>query len=469
MQTLPFLEECCWQPDSGWSGKFVANSAEMKATLTCFEARQGFKGFKEHNVELTLASGETATLLDCRRGSSGSIGTATKSLAYTELIPNYLLIGDRRWEDHDLVEAMEFCLPDASASLSFGEHREMNIEGEEGDAVLVSKTHLSRTQIGSIELPDYEAHLSVQKSLSRPTKDEVGPDPVWFLIKFSKPRPLYETLQLPYHITTFFELSVGRPLRPRGVVIKSCRDTPLPSNYAHVDNFEFYRTEDPFESLGRQHHEPVFSIWRYEDRKATLGALQTWLQRQHTWEVTYWLASQFVHGGRQVNRSNMLRAMAWFESIPTYQSTSPINERSLKAFSRECRQLESFRALDIAPERLNEVLNDLHRAPLSSRIELAIADINRYMKSDFLQKDFYEDCKKAKKLRDKAAHGGDASLEEEFSEVVIATFAIETLAFLSTICLLTSDQKKIHLLTNWAGPHPFAGYFAMKKASLHTN
>ncbi|NTF87637.1 hypothetical protein G6L46_10925 [Agrobacterium rhizogenes] len=467
MQTLSFIEECCWQPDSGWSGKLIATYAEMKATLSGFETRAGFTGFQKGNVELTLASGETATLLDCRGGLPGSVATATKHLAHTELVPSYLLVGDRRWTDNDLVESMEFCLPDARTSLSFGDHREMHVEEEEGEAVLVSKTHLSRTEVGCIELPDYEVRISVQKSLSRATKDEVGRDPVWFLVKFAKPYRLYATFQIPFHITTFFELSVGRPLTPRGFVIKSYRDTPLAPNYAQVDDFEFYRTEDPVERSEHQHHEPVFTIRREEDRKTTLEALRIWLNRRRDWEVTYWLASQFVHGGRQVNRSNMLRAMAWFESIPTYQSVSTINEKSLKIFSRECREMDSFKALGIAPERLNEVLNELHRAPLNSRIQLAIADINRYMQSDFLREPFYEDCKKAKKMRDKAAHGGDASLEEDFGEVVTATFAIETLAFLSTICLLGGDPRKIRSIMNWAWPHPYAGYFGMKQTSQH--
>lgn len=463
-----FIDECCWQPDSGWTGKLVVSHIEMKATLTGFEERQGFRGFQNDNVELTLASGETVTLLDCRNGLLGSIATATKFLAHAELLPNYLLVGDRRWTDSDLVARIEFCLPDARASLSFGDHRKMDIEGDDNETILVSKTHLSRTEIGRIQMPDMEITLSVQKTLARGTKDNVGDDPVWISVRFHAPSPLYETFQVPFHIATFFELSVGRPLQPRGFVVRAHRDPPPQEHYTHVDDFEFYRTENPVERLGQQHHEPVFTVWHSEERQVTLQALKLWLDRRYAWEVTYWLASQFVHGGREINRSNLLRAMAWFEAIPTYQLVSAMNDGDLRAFSRECGKLDSFKTLNVASSRLKEVLNELRRSTLSQRIEAAIADVNRYVGTVFLDNAFLEDCKRAKKLRDKAAHGGDASLEADFGEVVAATSAIETLAFISTICMLGCSPRKIRLVSNWAGPHPYAGYFSMKKSEARS-
>jgi hypothetical protein len=136
-----------------------------------------------------------------------------------------------------------------------------------------------------------------------------------------------------------------------------------------------------------------------------------------------------------------------------------IPESITKQFSKECRKLESFKALGLGTDRLNEVLNELRRVPLNKRIELAANDINRLVDSDFLQQSFLEDCKRAKKIRDKAAHGGDDTLETDLRSVVVSTAAIETLALLATIRALGVDIHTLRAISNAYNPHPYARYF----------
>lgn len=211
LEKPPFIDECCWHPESGWSGKLSIGPSLIVCTLNSFENRMGFRGFAKENVELIIASGETATLLDCQESRCGTRSTTMRSVGNTDLVPSYVLIGERRWSDEDLVSSLEFCLPDAMASLSFGGHREIDVQGEDSETTIVSRTHLSRMEVGRIKLPDLELTLSVQRSLLRETRDDTGKDPIWIKVEFAKPVRFVDSFQVPFNVATFFELSVGHP------------------------------------------------------------------------------------------------------------------------------------------------------------------------------------------------------------------------------------------------------------------
>jgi len=246
----------------------------------------------------------------------------------------------------------------------------------------------------------------------------------------------------------------------RGIALRADREVPEVPREAFLDDFELYQPSAPdFEEKNDRHHEPIFKIWNKDERSIAFGAVKKWLRRGERWSVAYWLASQFIGGGKQVNRSNMLRAMAWFEAVPDYVFDEIIPESKVKQFSRECRKLDSFKALGLKTKRLSEVLNDLARIPLMDRIELAVNDINRLVGDDFLSKSFLDDCKGAKNLRNRAAHGGDDTLEADFRSVVVSTAAIETLALLVTIRSLGVDARILKAITNAYNPHPYARYF----------
>tara|TARA_R110002012_G_scaffold258598_2_gene439132 strand:+ start:3934 stop:4992 length:1059 start_codon:yes stop_codon:yes gene_type:complete len=345
--------------------------------------------------------------------------------------------------------------------LSYEAHLESEIEGDDASTIYVDKLHENRLDIGRIRLDGFDVSLSKRRTLGIVSKDKIGAEPTWIAIHYHEPVVIERAMQLPFHIRVFFELSVGYPLSMRGIGLKRyCEKSPV-SERDDFSDFELYIAAEHVTKLDQQRHNfPVFKIWLPEDREVALDALKIWLQRRDDWEVAYWLASQFAHGGDEVNRSNMLRAMAWFEAIPDYTSDNVIKKSQLKRFIRECRELDSFKELSVSRIRLNEVLNELCRLPLNERIEHAVRDVNDLMEADFLPAAFSEACKNAKRLRDKAAHGGDDALEREFRDVVVATAAIETLALLATVRSLGVDSRKIRQITERNNPHPYASYFS---------
>ncbi|MBB5575356.1 hypothetical protein GGD50_003985 [Rhizobium paranaense] len=384
----------------------------------------------------------------------------TKTVGRDEVNANYLVVGSRGWLESDTISVIEFCLPDARASLAYDDHREFEIDGNDASAVYVQKMHESRLEIARITLIDFEVSFSKRRVLGVATQDQIGDDPTWIAIHFAEPVPLDRALQIPFHIRVFFELSVGHPLALKGIALKAHREGTAVSQEAFPDDFELYKAAATgLQERDERHHEPIFKIWNKEERSTTLFAIRKWLGRRESWSIAYWLASQFTSGGNQVDRNNMLRAMAWFEAIPDYVFDEIIPESRIKQFSRECRKLESFKALGLKEARLSQVLNDLARIPLIDRIELAIKDINRLVDDEFLSQSFFDDCKRAKKIRDKAAHGGDDALETDLRSVVISTAAIETLALLATIRALGVDIHKLRAITNTYNPHPYARYF----------
>lgn len=384
----------------------------------------------------------------------------TKTVGRDEVSANYLLVGSRGWLESDTASVIEFCLPDARASLAYDDHREFEIDGNDASAVYIQKMHESRLEVARITLVDFEVSFSKRRTLGVATQDQIGDDPTWIAIHFTEPVPFARALQIPFHIRVFFELSVGHPLAMKGIAVRAHREGPAVSEEAFPDDFELYEAAvTGLRARDEHHHEPIFKIWNQEERSITLFAIRKWLGRRESWSIAYWLASQFVAGGNQVDRGNLLRAMTWFEAIPDYVFDEIIPESMTKQFSKECRKLESFKALGLGTDRLNEVLNELRRVPLNKRIELAADDINRLVDSDFLQQSFLEDCKRAKKIRDKAAHGGDDTLETDLRSVVVSTAAIETLALLATIRKLGVDIHKLQAITNAHNPHPYARYF----------
>lgn len=229
-----------------------------------------------------------ATLLRCSSTSSGSLNHRFKA--------GYLLLGAREWRKTDKVSTFEFCLPGATGSFAYGDHRDLDFEGD-GDAVVyVNRTLPARSEVMRVRGEGYEVVMSKAPTITAARLEDVGDDPTWITVRYDEACSLEESFQVPYHIQALFSLSEGRPLRETGLAVQSEGDR----NSGAPDPFSLYRNWRPadYEHVERIGVEQIFRVFSRPDRDITEKALTIWLARRKHWEVTYWLAAQFVQGGR---------------------------------------------------------------------------------------------------------------------------------------------------------------------------
>ena len=440
------IDACCLEMDSTWGGRLTLSNGTIGASLFRYDRNAPYRS-RDETVKLALETGDIATLLRCIPTSTGSLNHRFKA--------NYLLLGGRGWRETDKVSIFEFCLPGATGSLSYGDHKEFDFD-DDGDAVVyVNRTLPARSEIMRVRGGGYEVVISKAPTITAARLEDTGDDPTWISVRYDKACSLEESLQVPYHIQTLFSLSEGKPLRETGLAVQSEGDGD-----AARDAFALYRNWRPadYEQVERIGVEQIFRVFNRPDRDITEKALTIWLARQKQWEVTYWLAAQFVQGGEVTDRSKLMKAMAWFESIPDYKLDSGLTQAALTRFKRDARKLPSFEELGVPSERLSQVLKELVRLPLAERFNRAIKDVGTTFGEDVLGAGIEQDCGAAIKLRNDAAHGSHSPIEENFREFFIATSAVETLAILATLRELGVDRKRIRDVTNRLAPHPYASY-----------
>ncbi|WP_426229477.1 hypothetical protein [Pararhizobium sp. DWP3-4] len=450
-------DEICFEPETRMSGRLIVHEDRIKVDLFSFE-RRGNAPFTQKRREIILSTGQIATLMNPIVKLSGTSSTMTRSVGHVEIDANYIVLGTCSWTSDDRVATIEFCLPDAKASLSYRDHVKFEHSNANGTEEDIRSFIFNKLEVARIKADDFEVVLSKRPSIRVATKDKFD-DPMWITTIFKNPVELESALQIPLHIEVFFELSEGRPLQQKGLALRASNSSGL-EEFSYLHDFEFYRNSSlgNYKHSAHRHTDAIFTIFSQDMREKTIYALTKWINRRREWEVTYWLISSFTHGNAIYDRGNLLRAMAWFESIPDYQMASLITESKLKNFRKECRKLQSFVDLDISPARLKEVLNELTRSPLVDRIDSAIKNIRAAYGEGILPRQFDDHCKLAKTIRNSAAHGGGDENEKDFRQIVAATSAIETLALLSTIMTLNIDLADVHGILNQYKPHPYASY-----------
>ncbi|ESX66074.1 hypothetical protein X759_28255 [Mesorhizobium sp. LSHC420B00] len=464
MAGQPFVIDVnCRQIPGHWSGQLRVGNGLITASLFAFDRQEQVRPLGPgEDLCLVLETGQLAALVRCGQSCWGTRAyRGGRAIDHQLIRAQYLLAGAREWRETDRVSVFEFCLPQARGSLSFGNDDDDSSKPSH-DALIraVAWADDTPSELMRIEGTDYKVIFSRSPLVAAVRSEDVGEQSVWITIVYDDPQPLLKALQLPYHVQIFFELSEGKALRETGLAVR-CAGGQRSDEGAedHLDDFALYRTWHPAEFVEPEECgiENIFRIYAREDRVRTQNALTEWLRRRDAWAGTYWLASQFAHGGLLADRSRLLRAMAWFESIPDYQLDAGIRRHALDRFRREAQQLGAFGELGVSGERLGQVLNELKRIPLNERFRRAIADIRDRL-GDIDPATLERDCGRAIAFRNSAAHGSSGTNEADFLEFVIATSAVETVALLCTIRELGVDPDRINAILNRYCPHPFATY-----------
>ncbi|MER8544751.1 hypothetical protein NKH41_03310 [Mesorhizobium sp. M1169] len=436
---MPILDLSCVD-QAQRSGRFLVTGSEIKAELFSFGPHP--RPMPPKNPILTLQTGKIVTFF----------GSWPRFFAST-VHAQYALIGNRPWDENCRVAVAEFCLPTAKGSLAYHQHRALELE----ENLHTERVYQDRLQIAEVAADGVIVRLNKMQSVMAERVEEISRDPTWISATFSEPVPLADIFQVLFHVQIFFELSEGRPCRRVGQAVSTQQDTDV-VEIDHDASFSLYVPASPSVENPEFYSEPAFRVFRDVDRAETTRALVFWLNRRKEWELTYWLASQFINGGNTYDRARMLKAMAWFESIPTYDVKTKITKKHLEKLRAATRQASCFPTLGITDERLCEVLNALKRVPLHEKFETAITDIKAQFGEGVLPASIHADCKLAISFRNEAAHGGKEKSQDP-REYFIAMTAVETVAYLATMRELGISKDVVRkLISRWGGGHPYTRY-----------
>ncbi len=452
------VDESCIEPERGLSGRITIDPFSITLALYDYDRRSGLHE-QDSFINIKTCTAHFCTLVGCTRTLLRSF-SRTESVVKHQIEANYALIGSRNFRPEEAISIVEFCLPEAPQSLFYNEHQEIDSEEYGSDFVHIDRTYESRLEISKFGCEDITITISKKRCLGIVTKDNIGSDPTWISIEYSNPVPWQEFMRIPFHTEVFFALSEGRPLRMKGIGLRMHREHCTLQDKDHQDEFELYQASDqslrlPRETFGS---EPLFRISDNAERSITVAALRAWIDRRSDWDVVYWCASQFIDDSHLTTRGGLLRAMAWFEAIPTYKMDDLVSRRGIEKLYEQVRAMSEFETLSIPNDRLKQVLGEMRRLPLNERIEKAYQDISRALGDRYFLSSFIDDCKLAKKIRDNAAHGNPPDLENDFGTLLRASSAIETLALFATIISLGVVPTRIGRIMSQNTPHPYASY-----------
>jgi hypothetical protein len=419
---------------------------------------------------LLLENGSIATLFDFRIPSSGTHATAAANFSVDVISANYALIGYNDWNDANKVFRIEFCLAGSAGRIGYFEHEEFSYnspaEGETAGPSSARIFYHDKVEILKVVGSDMSVTLSKQRQLNAGyTDNDIGTDPTWILIDIPDGVPLREIFQYVFHIRTFFELSAGEASKSVSIAIST---TYKSEEDNRITDFSFFERRTPLRKNGNGDFrtDAAFNARNQNERDILQGALCNWINQRKQWQSTYWLASSFVHGGALYDRQRLLQAFAWFESIPDYLVDECVTDKQLRKLRPKIKQLPEFASLNISDKHLADACSGLKRRPLSERMDSAVSDLRKMLGLDLVPTTLETDCKLAKRLRDEAAHGLPDSSDGDFLRYVVATSAIETLAFLATLRRLTLDRETYKGILNQHMPHPFASYRARKLSEV---
>ncbi len=462
---VPQFDFICKARNGNAFGRFTVAHGDIYARLTHPDPREYLRSGSA--VSLLLENGSFATLFGFDRPHSWSLSTPAVYFNIEKFHPHYAVIGHNEWQDTNRIFRIEFCLTGSAGTIGYLEHLETAFnssvsEKNKGSTTTTTWRH-DKVDFLKVSASEMLVTLSKQRQLGAGYTDaEIGKDPTWILINIPHGVRLSEIFQYVFHVRTFFEISAGMPSKAVSIAISTVESGHGTSDFSFFERGKIPDDDDRDEFPT----DPAFSAHDQIKRDELEQALLKWIDRRKQWEVTYWLASSFVHGGISYDRQRLLRAFAWFESIPDYLFEDCVTKGQLDKLRPKIRELDEFKSLNVSNEHLSGVLSALQRRPLSERINTAIADLRQILGGDLVPSTLEQDCKLAKKLRDEAAHGAQDTLSDNFSRYVLAISAIETLAFLATIRNLTEGINTYKKVLNQIRSHPYASYIVTKNSLI---
>lgn len=192
----------------------------------------------------------------------------------------------------------------------------------------------------------------------------------------------------------------------------------------------------------------------------TITSAQKFLNLMESWVETYLkepshraaMVGCISRAGSSFNEGRLLRAFAWFESIPEYQVKTKMTNGQISKLINAAHDAAVEKEISIDKQRIRECLNGLKYQTLRDRVTLALNELKSEL-SPSHKENLLEKLENGVGFRNNIAHGTEVN-ESEVDDMVAATRCAEVLCYLVLIekhGLLLKDLEN-------SGSHPVLSY-----------
>ena len=179
-------------------------------------------------------------------------------------------------------------------------------------------------------------------------------------------------------------------------------------------------------------HNSLFPFYTNARAQKFLKVMESWV-KAYLKEPSHRAAMVgcISQAGNFYNEGRLLRAFAWFESIPEYKIKSKVTKGQITKLINAAYGTAVEKAIEIDKQRIRECLNGLKFGTLRDRMSLAVnelkSDLNPVLKANLLIQ-----LENGIRFRNKIAHGSGVS-ESEVDDLMDATRSTELLCYI--ICV----------------------------------
>lgn len=445
------LDFCCETQDGMQQGTITISDSDTKLNLYSFDGQ--FFDNEQDIFKLKLHNAQYATLLECQLSGSGETSGSRSSIRNSEIVPNFVLLGWRPWDESDKVRSFSFTFVGARNAIHYGDFRQSEFkklrpsDSDDGPWVDVDIIDYSKTKI-----IEFKTEGGIEISISMNISGTFGFASREFkcipYVNVQAPHGLSvrQSMKLAADILNFFEMSLGHKTRLLDTRVFAATRQEISDKIAEdpnysVPEFQLRSWHDDFSGLTITHPgDALFMFYNPEDRKIASSALNKWLDRREAWSNSYWLSRQYLKDNEVFDRPRMLKLMAWFESMPNHEFSSRVTDTLLSKLRRAVRGLPEFRETGLTAERLSSVLAELKRIPIKERLTSSIRDIKIYFANIVLPEELEEHAHSAVGIRNISAHGGEYAPLANSTDVVMCVWAIETICLLSSLVSIAPEE-----------------------------
>lgn len=436
----PPIDVLCQDVETEDRGQLTVDGNDWAFKIVSF---QGKPPPSQSERTLQLENGHYATLLACQDGGDGYASGLYVSGNTRLVYPDVIVLGPEPWSSRLLTKHFSFAFFKGKESVHYSE--------------LSSEGYKAPPKLATFVIDGIEVSLGLQVSFSLGGGIAKSRPRVYF----DSPRGLSvgEIYRIAADALTFFEISAGVPSYHYDFSINPLDTSEImraiehaPNHYYPEFSLRFMKPEMPPERpAGREF--PVFTFLNEQRAKQSAIAFERWMTRRAEWSYSYTLASRYLHANPLFDINRLLRAMAWFESLPSYASKDELTDTQVGILKRAARSAAESAGIAITPARIAETMNQLRRESLNGRLERCITSLRTRFGMGYLPERILQDCSNAKKIRDSAAHGFSSGAD--IQSLYEYTLALEILCFLATVEDLNPDFSTAYM-------HPLTDYLRLR-------
>jgi hypothetical protein len=428
----------CKDSETGRLGQLIVEDENLSLALWAIDDPHGGIWPDAERRLVLLETGEYATLLDCVAPSLSQLFGPAFRVQKQHTIPNIVLIGSRAWETQERARWLSFTFTGANSALFYREHVESRFEMQDNEFLQTEITDHARTNIFNVRTDEGTTITARLDWNSNP----------YLVVETDTALDIDEILALANTILLFFQISLGHRSKMFDMMIGGLPEAQQRDGDAASECFKLrrYFTWVPREVTHKG--DIIFPVYTASERRGTETSLKTWVERRVEWGTTYLLARRYLAGSEVYDRDRLLRLMAWFEAIPSYNNETGITDKDLQNLRRKIREQREFTQIirglqspwaitadpaDHAKRRLSAALNQLRRYELKERLSQAVGRVRTCFGQQIVPSWCEVDCGEAARMRDDAAHGSRGKPTDDFPLLERAIHAVEMVCLLSMV------------------------------------